>query len=110
MRAKMSNPDSGVRNLRPDLYAADATWLGRTAEREARAILEETEPAPVWLSDGLGGPWAGALSGRSVDWTVTTESENRIERKALAEALSRFAESDDPEFQAITGRFYRGSH
>lgn len=43
MRAKISNPDAGVKGLRPDLYEADQSWLAGEALWEAKRIMRETE-------------------------------------------------------------------
>ena len=76
MRAMMSNPDSGVSALRPDLYPADLAWLSNQAEREARAILAHTEPESVLAYTE---PWGSAQRhSESSPWS------------SLAEALAAF--------------------
>ena len=47
MRSKISNPDSGVRGLKPHLYVADREWLMRTAMDEARELVASEGGASV---------------------------------------------------------------
>jgi len=79
----MSAPDSGVRGLRPDLYAGDMEWLSRTAEDEARAILAETERGyvPDWPSKFPEDRTIFCLANEATD--------------ALADSLRAFCEGTD---------------
>ena len=89
----MSAPDSGVRGLRPDLYAGDIEWLSRTALDEARAILAETErmPAPEDGGSAVYLPHAIYCDiARARDAVCFVD-----ERTILADSLRAFCEGTD---------------
>ncbi len=51
MKVKMSNPDSGVTSLRPDLYPSDRIWLELTALDEAAQLIDSNEPDHMYQVD-----------------------------------------------------------
>ncbi len=77
MRAKMSDR-SGLSSLRPEMYPADLGFLTRESEREARAILAETE---------------GPGQHETLATLLAPDCYSAEKRSSLAESLRAFVEA-----------------